>query len=325
VIVDPDTKAFLEHMQAAAAQAPADPAIEDIRAAVEAFRPHGMPFEPVARVEEVEADGPGGRAKARLYLPAGGDAGLPCLVWVHGGSWVRVTVDLLDTMFRYLANASGCAVVAVDYRLAPEHRFPTPLEDVYATARWIRENAARYAIDSDRIAIGGESAGANLAAAAVLLDQERREVGFAHQSLIVPILDLRLESGSWESLGGGDFLLTTGQARWSVEQYAGERDITDWRLSPLAYGDLGGVPPTHVITGGLDPLRDDGVRFAERLREADVFTVHDHFPSMIHHATMVPALLESGRGALSQCARQLGWFFATGAARVEAELPPGAG
>src|SRR4051794_22823410 len=253
---DAATQAFLDRANASAPPPLEELTIAEIRQAVEAFRPHGLPREDVRAVEDVSLSS----SSIRIYTPDAPGEPLPVIVWAHGGSWVRVTVDLLDTMFRAVANRSGCVVVAPEYRLAPEHPFPAALEDVYETACWVAANAAERGYDRQRIAIAGESAGATLAAAAALLDRDRHGAGFALQALVVPLLDLTLDSPSWDELGDG-YLLTRDQVRWALRQYAPDVDAVDPRVAPLAAADLDGLPPAVVVTGGLDPLRDDGERF----------------------------------------------------------------
>jgi acetyl esterase/lipase len=303
--LDEQTRAFIEKSSAKPAPPPGSMPLEDFRAAVEAFRPLGFEREDVASVHELAIPGEHGADIAvRLYVPDTGEPP-PVVVWAHGGSWVRVTVDLLDGHFRVYANRSGCAIAAVDYRLSPEARFPTALEEVYGAARWIRRNAAELGCDPERIGIAGESSGGNLAAAATLLDQIHGHVGFAHQALLVPVLDTRFASPSWEELGR-DYLLTKAQLEWALTQYAPGVQRTEPLLSPLCATNLEGLPPTLIVTGELDPLHDDGERYAAALREAGVSVEHVDHPGLIHHAIMVPGLIDLGRRVVEETATAIG-------------------
>lgn len=311
--LDEETKAFLEKSRGKGGPAPGEMPLEDFRAAVEPFRELGFEREEVARVDDVRAPREGGEEVAiRLYRPSG-DRPLPVLVWAHGGSWVRVTVDLLDNHFRVMANRSGCAIAAVDYRLSPESRFPTAIEEVYAAARWLRQEAKVLGLDPARIGIGGESSGGNLAAAAALVDRDRRLVGFAFQALIVPVLDAKFDSPSWDELGS-DYLLTRGQLEWALEQYAPGVARDDRLLSPSRAGTLAGLPPTLVVTGEYDPLKDEGAAYARALADAGVAVEHIEVPGMIHHAVMAPKALPAGREMLVDTALRIGEALRDGAA-----------
>jgi acetyl esterase len=193
----------------------------------------------------------------------------------------------------------------VDYALSPEATLPVALEQIHAAGRWARSNAAQYGWDPQRIGISGESSGGNLAAAAALLDRERGEVGFAHQALIVPVLDATFSSASWAELGH-DYLLTRAQLEWAVQQYAPGVERTEPLLSPLHAGDLSGLPPALIVTGEYDPLRDEGEQYAQRLRAAGVAVTHRRYDGLIHHALMVPRLIDLGRTMLEQTAVAIG-------------------
>jgi acetyl esterase len=299
--LDEQTQAFLEQSRSRPSPPPAEIGLEQFRAAVEGFRALGFEREELAAVHDltIEPDVP-----VRLYVPET-DAPPPVVVWAHGGSWVRVTVDLLDNHFRVYANRSGCAIAAVDYHLSPESTFPSAIEEVLAAARWVRDNGADLGIDPERIGVAGESSGGNIAAAAALRDGDRGDVGFAHQALIVPVLDARFASDSWRELGGG-YLLTRAQLEWAVEQYAPGHDRDDPLLSPVLAPDLGGLPPALVVTGEYDPLRDEGERYAHRLSDAGVPTEHVRYDGLIHHAVMVPKLIDLGRRVLEETAARIG-------------------
>jgi acetyl esterase len=299
--LDEQTRAFVEQSRGRPGAPPGEMPLEQFRAAVEAFRALGFEREEVAAVHDlvVAPDVP-----VRLYVPKS-DEPPPVVVWAHGGSWVRVTVDLLDHHFRVYANRSGCAIAAVDYHLSPESTFPSAIEEVLATGRWLREHGSEHGVDAAHIGVAGESSGGNIAAAAALLDRDRGDVGFAHQALLVPVLDARFASRSWDELGT-DYLLTRAQLEWAVEQYAPGVDRDDPLISPVRAPDLTGLPPTLVVTGEYDPLRDEGERYAERLNAAGVPADHVRYDGLIHHAVMVPKLIDIGRQVLEETAVRVG-------------------
>lgn len=305
--LDADTRAFLEKSRAKAGPAPGEMSLQEFRAAVEPFRALGFEREEVARVDDLKIPREGFPDVAvRLYRPEVARP-MPVFVWVHGGSWVRATVDLLDNHFRAIANRSGCAVAAVDYRLSPESRFPEAIEDVYHAAWWLKREAKPLGLDPSRIGLAGDSSGGNVAAAAAIVDRRRRLVGFAYQALVLPVLDVRFESDSWRELGE-DYLLTKPQLEWAVEQYAPGADRDDPLLSPVRAPReaLEGIPPTRILTGEFDPLKDEGATFAARLREAGVEVELVEVPGLIHHAMMAPKLLEKGRAVVLEAAEAAG-------------------
>jgi acetyl esterase/lipase len=308
-MLDDQTRAFLEAANANPSPPPGDIPLADFRAAIEAFRAFGFPREEVRDVRSVQIPVTDGRTvPARVYLPDR-DGPLPVVVWAHGGSWVRVSVDLLDHHFRVYANRSGCAIVAVDYSLSPEARFPTAVEEVHATGRWVREHAADDGWDPERIGIAGESSGANIAAAVTLVDRDRGDVGFAHQTLIVPVLDARLDTPSWRRLGTG-YLLTAAQLEWALQQYAPGVPRTDPLLSPACATDLSWLPSALIVTGEYDPLADEGCGYAQALEAAGVPVRHVHYEGLIHHAIMVPARIELGARMVEETATAMGHALA---------------
>jgi acetyl esterase/lipase len=303
--LDDQTRAFLDAANAKPAPPPGEIPLEDFRVAVEPFRALGFAREEVRSVEHVMIPVRDRQeVAARVYVPDEPGT-LPIVVWAHGGSWVRVTVDLLDHHFRVYANRSRCAIVAVDYALSPEAQFPTALEEVYAAGRWAREQAAARGWDPDRIGIAGESSGGNIAAATALLDRDRQEVGFVHQTLIVPVLDARFDTPSWRRLGSG-YLLTAAQLEWAVEQYAPGVARDEPLLSPACATDLTDLASALIVTGEYDPLCDEGRRYAEALEAAGVPVKHVHYDGLIHHAIMVPARIDLGARMVQETATAVG-------------------
>jgi acetyl esterase/lipase len=234
---------------------------------------------PVAGVRELLVDGAHGQIRARHYRPDAGEKA-PLLVYVHGGGWVVGDLDTHDEYCRLTCRNAGVHVLSVDYALAPEHPFPEGLEDVIAATRWAFEHAAELGADPERIAIGGDSAGGNLATVAT---QQLHAAGGpvpVLQLLIYPATDFVEERPSLRLFGQGLFL--TDESRdWCKPKYVGDHDVSDPRLSPLR-GELEGLPPAIVITAAFDPLRDEGEAYVEALRDADVDVVALRVPGMIH-------------------------------------------
>jgi acetyl esterase len=262
--------------------------------------------EPVAEILSLQAVGPAGPIPLRLYRGSGVDKGRPqpALVYFHGGGWVIGDLESHDQLCRALANAVPSIVVAVDYRLAPEHKFPAAPEDAIAATRWIAENAGRLGIDAGRLAVAGDSAGGNLAAVVSLDARDRGVPRLVHQVLIYPGTDMRM---GWPSLErhAQQLPLTRAGMQWFVGHYLGnESDKNDWRASPLLARSLENLPPALVITAGFDPLCDEGEAYAEALRKAGVVVAHERFEGQIHgFVSMGRIIADAGRAvALSAAA-----------------------
>jgi acetyl esterase len=262
---------------------------------------------PMARVESVEIPGPAGSIGARLYVPArtAAQEPPPLLVYFHGGGWVIGDLDTHDDPCRFLAARSGVALLAVDYRLAPEHPFPAAVEDAEAAYGWAAANAERLGVDRERIAVGGDSAGANLAAAVCLMARDAGAPLPAMQLLIYPATDAAGEAASRRTFGEG-FLLTRNDMDWFEERYLAEdSDRSDPRVSVLQAADLTGLPPAYIALAGFDPLRDEGEAFAERLREAGVRVVLRRHPGLVHTFANLTAICPSARAAMHEAAGAL--------------------
>ena len=198
-----------------------------------------------------------------------------------------------DVLCRQLTAEAGVSVIAVDYRLAPEHKFPAAADDAWAATRWIAAHAAELGVDADRLAVGGDSAGGNLAAVVALLAREAGGPRIALQILLYPVTDLVSESQSYADLADG-YMLTRDSMRWFRAQYlAKEQDAADWRVSPLRAPSLAGLPPALVVTAGYDPLRDEGEAYARRLREAGVSVDAVSFGGMIHGFVPMGRLIDT--------------------------------
>jgi acetyl esterase len=261
----------------------------------------------VAAVRELTATTPQGDIPLRLYRPLGSDATtvLPVLVYYHGGGWVIGDLDTHDTLCRELANAAGCAVVAVDYRMGPEHRFPAAVDDVLAATRWVRAQAGALRLDPGRLAVGGDSAGGNLAAVVALAARDAGDLPIALQLLIYPATDMRRGHPSHTTNGDG-YVLTRDTLAYFHDHYIADpaHDL-DWRASPLLHTDLAGLPPALVITAGYDPLRDEGLDYARALTEAGNRATCVCFERQIHGFITMGRVLDEANTAVALCAAEL--------------------
>jgi acetyl esterase len=268
---------------------------------------------PVAEVRELSAPGESGIAiPMRLYRGAAmacGGGKLPALVYFHGGGWVIGDLDTHDSLCRRLANAARCVVVSVDYRLAPEHKFPAAVEDCFAATAWVASEAEALGVDSERLAVGGDSAGGNLAAVVSLLTRDRGAPRLCYQALLYPAVDGGMTHPSHDRFAEG-YLLTRPTIRWFYGQYLrSPADVADWRASPLRASDLSGVPPALVLTAGNDVLCDEGEAYARRLQQHGVAVRLRHFPDQIHGFLTMGKIVRAAQPALDDVAEALkaGW------------------
>jgi len=266
---------------------------------------------PIGRIDNGTWPGPAGALAYRSYAPieAAGEP-LPALVYFHGGGFVIGDLDTHDGLCRLFANASGCRVISVEYRLAPEHKFPAAVEDAYAAASWVAEHARESGIDPDRIAIGGDSAGANLSAVVCQLIKQRGGPKLALQLLLYPATDSAAETASRRTLAEG-YLLEKKSMDWFFQQYVEPgTDPSDPRLSPLLAPDLSGLPPAHVHTAEFDPLRDEGRAYAEKLAAAGVPVAYTCHPGMIHHFFCLAGAIPYARTAIANAGAAIKQAFA---------------
>jgi acetyl esterase len=269
-----------------AAQNPTTP-IEQLspaeaRASYKRFAALGDVATEVASIDNLTIPGPAGDLPVRVYVPYGApETARPTLVWLHGGGFVIGDLDTAECAATALAAASGAMVVSVDYRLAPEHRFPAAAEDCYAALRWVAA-AESLGVDPGRLAIGGDSAGGNLAAATALMARDRGGPSLVLQVLVVPCLDARMESPSVAANGTGLFLQASTM-RWFWDCYLGrDADGDNPYAAPARAGDLRGLPPALVITAEYDPLRDEGEAYAAALSAAGVACESRRFAGQVH-------------------------------------------
>ena len=237
--------------------------------------------EPVGSVRDFRIPGAEEGVPVRVYAPEG-EGPFPVLVYYHGGGWVVGSLDGVDSLCRALTEAADCMVVSVDYRLAPEHPFPAPVEDAHAAFRWVADTVDAVGGDPDRVAVGGDSAGGNLAAAVSLLARDRGGPTPDYQLLVYPATDPDLATDSYAENAEGYFL-TRDDMAWFWDHYlASDVDAANPYAAPLLARDLSGLPPATVVTAGFDVLRDEGVAYAERLADAGVDVDHRHYERMIH-------------------------------------------
>lgn len=308
--INPQAKAFLD--QAAAAGAPplhTLPVAEARQALKSLFTPEQK--ESISKVEDRLVPGPGGyKVPIRIYTPAG-TAPLPLLVFFHGGGWVLGDIESHDGTSRELANKAGCIVVSVDYRLAPEHKFPAAPEDCYAATKWVALNAAAFGGDPTRIAVGGDSAGGNLAAAVAQMAADRGGApGLVHQLLIYPVTNYAFDTPSYRENGEG-YLLTQELMQWFWKQYlSSDEDGKNAYASPLQARELRRVAPAFVITAEFDPLRDEGEAYAARLKEAGVPVEAKRYDGAIHGFFNLGHIIDQGKQVMNDAVTRLKAAFA---------------
>ena len=257
----------------------------------------------LASIEPLTIPSPAGSIPARIYTPtrlrkANGLA--PGLVFFHGGGWVIGDLDSHDVVCRKLADEGELMVVSVDYRLAPEHKFPAAVDDAIASTKWIAENAKQFGIDASRLMVGGDSAGGNLAAVVAISARDGNGPDIAGQLLIYPAIDFAMTHPSHRE-PETSILLTHSVIRWFRDHYLnGAADVGDWRASPARAKTLIGLPPAYVLTAGADPLRDEGDEYARRLKEAGVAVTHRTFPGQFHGFFTMGKLLQQANVAAGE-------------------------
>jgi acetyl esterase len=260
--------------------------------------------EPVGSLTARTIPGPGGPMAIRIYRPR--DALRATLVYFHGGGWVVGSLESADASCRILANRSRCVVISIDYRLAPETKFPGAVDDAYAATRWVSsaDNAAELRIDPLRIAVGGASAGGNLAAAVALVARERGGPKIAFQLLTVPVTELSSKAASHREFAEG-YGLSAADMTWYGTHYVRTPADADNPLASVVRADLHDLPPAFVITAECDPLRDDGEAYAEKLRERGIAARHKRYPGMFHGFMSFPSVLPEAAEAFEDAGAAL--------------------
>lgn len=299
----PEVRALLE-----AIEAEGGPAIETLspvearQAALDGLQAVAGQPEEVGRVEDLEIPHPERPIPVRIYTPIG-EGPFPCLVYFHGGGWVVCDLDTHDVACRAIARQAGAVVVAVDYRLSPEYKFPAAVDDCYAATGWVAANAARLAVDPRRIAVGGDSAGGNLSTVMCLKSRDEGGPRLALQVLVYPVTNLAsFDTPSYLEFAEG-YYLTRAEMEWFRGHYLARiEDAQSPYASPLLAPDLRGLPPALVITAECDPLRDEGEAYAKRLAEAGVEVASTRYSGMIHPFFSLGGVLSAGRSAIQQVA-----------------------
>ena len=301
--LDPQARAVLDQLEAANLPdlASVDPVV--LRQLTDASVDLSQ-GEPVAGVENRTLPGPAGDIPVRIYTPEG-SAPFPGVVYFHGGGFVYCGLDTHDGTCRSLANAAGCVVVSVDYRLAPENKFPAAPEDCFAATRWVSEHGAEIGVDPTRIAVAGDSAGGNLASVVTLMARERRGPALAFQLLVYPVANYAFDTDSYRENAEG-YLLTEKMMRAFWKHYlSDEAEAESPYASPLRAESLQGLPPAFVITAEFDPLRDEGEAYAKRLAEAGVAATAHRYSGMIHGFFSMGPSIERAQVAIADAGRAL--------------------
>lgn len=302
--LDPDAQRVLDLMVAANRPPYETLSPAEARAVQVASMPILQPDKvEVASTRDIMADS----VPCRLYRPLGSeeDQVLPCLIFYHGGGWTIGSIETYDVVCRRLANDAGVAVVSVEYRLAPEHPYPAAVEDCLAATRWLAAEAASLGIDASRLAVGGDSAGGNLAAVVALAARERRAPPVVFQMLIYPSTDMTMRLPSYQRITA-DFPLTATTARWFRDFYIPDaRRWTEVGASPSRAASLAGVAPAFVLTAGFDPLVDEGLAYARRLEYEGVRVTQLHMSGQMHGFLTMGRIVRAADTALLHCAAAL--------------------
>jgi acetyl esterase len=279
--LDPQAEKLLIGMKEVGAKSFAHMTVPEARLACWNFvGPQGTP-EPVAHVDDRFIPGSTADLPVRIYYPDG-DGPFPALVYFHGGGWVVFNIGIIDATSRSLANRTGCAIVAVNYQKAPEHKFPIPLDDAVSATDWVAENAPELNIDSSRLGVMGDSAGGNLAAVVAIMARDNDGPALACQVLLYPPTDADVDKPSYLKNAEG-YALERRDMQWFYEHYLNRPDEgNDPRVSPLRTQTLSGLPPALVVTNEYDPLRDDGRLYAAKLQADGTPTTYRDYPGLIH-------------------------------------------
>jgi len=299
----PQCKAFLDIVASGGGPPLHEMPIDQARQVPRMMAELGSPEEPVARIDDRTVPGPAQRIPVRVYRPTLAGT-LPAVMFFHGGGFVICDLDSHDRQCRSLANQSGCTVIAVDYRLAPEHRYPAAAEDAYAATRYVAEQASEFGIDAGRIAVCGDSAGGNLAAVVALMARDRGGPLLRFQLLVYPVTDFTDDSPSMREFDG--VFLSAAQMEWFANSYVPNvADRQQPYASPLLASDHRGLPPAYVITAECDMVRDQGQAYAAKLQAAGVTVESKCYDGMIHPFISLGGIVDGGRDAIADAAAKL--------------------
>jgi acetyl esterase len=306
--LDPDAETLLAMIRAAGRPPFETLTPDEARQAFSAGRTVTQPDpQDVAEVGALSCPGPLSDIRLRTYRPLGSAADeiLPALVYFHGGGWLLGDLDSHDVACRHYANSARCRVVSVDYRMAPEHKFPAAVDDCVAATRWIVGESRALGIDRARVAVGGDSAGGNLAAVMALMARDGDLPPLAFQLLVYPATDMAMTHGSYQRIVEGA-ILTSKTMAWFIAHYLRQpKDVCDWRASPLRAADLSGVAPALVLTCGYDPLCDEGIAYARRLEREGIRVMHLHFSDQLHGFVGQGRIIRAGNTALDMMSAAL--------------------
>ncbi|MDX2166776.1 MAG: alpha/beta hydrolase [Deltaproteobacteria bacterium] len=309
--LDPQAQALLDQLESMGGKSLSEMGVSEARQMMEMMsQMRGAPVEVASAVDRT-IPGPQADIPVRVYTPQG-TAPFPLLVYFHGGGWVLGSLETHDGICRALASGAGCVVVSVDYRLAPEHRYPAAADDCYAATQWAAARAAELGADARRVAIGGDSAGGNLTAVVAQMARDRGGPALAFQLLIYPVTDAtNLETASYRDNATG-YLLTTADMHWFWDHYLGDGRprAAEPYASPLKATSLAGLPPALVLTAEFDPLRDEGEAYARALEEAGVPARLTRYQGMIHGFFGMGALLDQANAAVKEACGNLRLAFA---------------
>ena len=305
--LDPQARAFMDQMEALGL--PPNNTVSPVEARNNSKSRPRAPGPEVAKLEDRSIPGVGPDIPVRIYTPRG-NGPFPVLSWFHGGGWVVGDLDTADGTARHLAVESGCVVVSVDYRLAPEAKFPAAADDCYSATQWIAQNAAGINVDPTRIAVGGDSAGGNLAAAVSLMARDRGGPIIVFQLLVYPVTAWDFGTDSYRENSNG-YPLTTDAMKWYWNHYlTSEADAANPYAAPMVAKDLTGLPPALTITAEFDPLRDEGEAYGQRLQAAGVTNTNSRYDGMIHGFFGMSAIMDQGKHAISEASTALKQAFA---------------
>lgn len=309
--IDPQMQAFLDQQAALGAPPLHKLTPEQIRAGSRLQREQALRYytpEQVAKIENRRIPAPTGEIPVRIYTPQG-DGPFPLLVFFHGGGWVIGDLDSHDDLCRALTNAAGCVVFAVDYRLAPEHKFPAATEDCYAATEWAAAHTGELNADPSRIAVGGDSAGGNLAAVVTHIARDRGGPQLSFQMLIYPATDFGGDYASRDENANGP-VLDSESSGWFMNHYLnGEDDRTNPLASPMLASDFSNLPPALVITAEYDPLRDEGEAYAAKLKAAGVPVTVRRYDGLIHGFFSIGAGVDKVQQAMAETTASLRQTF----------------
>jgi len=312
-VLDPQMKLLLDTFNAAGPMFLRAETPEQARAKMQALmEANPVPPEEIYRAEDRRIPGVVGEIPVRIYTPEGNPP-MGVLVYYHGGGWVLGDLESHDRVCRSLANKAGCVVVSVDYRLAPEHVFPAAADDCYAATKWVAENAASLGADPARLAVGGDSAGGNLAAAVAMMARDQGGPAIAFQLLFYPVTDCALDTPSQKEFAADGHVLSRGDMEWFWNHYLGpdsDSEKTNPYACPLRAKNLAGLPPALVMTASHDPLRDEGERFAQRLISAGVKVTCTRYEGVTHGFISFADALDKGKAGQQQAADALKVAFA---------------